>query len=39
MILNTSICASAERKMLKTIGGDCDTTGGGLAEIDNKVLK
>ncbi len=33
------ICASAERSLLKTIKGDCDTAIGGLAEIDNKVLK
>ena len=29
----TSHCAVAERKMLQTIGGDCDTAVGGLAEI------
>ena len=34
----TSLCASAERKMLETIGGDCDTAIGGLAEIDNGKL-
>jgi hydroxymethylbilane synthase len=35
----TSLCAKAERKMLKTIGGDCDTAVGGLAEIQNNNLK
>ena len=37
----TSLCAIAERKMLKTIGGDCETAIGGLAEItnDNLTLK
>ena len=35
----TSLCAIAERKMLQTIGGDCDTALGGLAEIKNKNLK
>ena len=35
----TSICAEAERKMLQTIGGDCDTAVGGLAEIVNGNLK
>ncbi len=35
----TSLCAIAERKMLQTIGGDCDTAIGGLAEIDNHNLK
>ncbi len=35
----TSICAIAERKMLQTIGGDCDTAIGGLAEIENHNLK
>ena len=34
----TSLCAIAERKMLKTIGGDCDTAVGGLAEINNNNL-
>ena len=34
----TSLCASAERKMLETIGGDCDTAIGGLAEINNGKL-
>ena len=36
---NTSICAAAERKMLQTIGGDCETAVGGLAEISNNNLK
>ena len=35
----TSLCAIAERKMLKTIGGDCETAVGGLAEINNNNLK
>ena len=35
----TSLCAKAERKMLKTIGGDCGTAVGGLAEIHNNNLK
>ena len=35
----TSLCATAERKMLQTIGGDCETAVGGLAEIDNNNLK
>jgi hydroxymethylbilane synthase len=35
----TSLCAIAERKMLQTIGGDCDTAIGGLAEIENRNLK
>ena len=35
----TSLCAKAERKMLQTIGGDCDTAVGGLAEIHNNNLK
>ena len=34
----TSLCALAERKMLETIGGDCDTAVGGLAEINNGKL-
>ena len=36
---NTCLCAIAERKMLQTIGGDCDTAIGGLAEIKNNNLK
>ena len=35
----TSLCATAERKMLQTIGGDCETAVGGLAEIQNNNLK
>ena len=35
----TSLCAKAERKMLQTIGGDCETAVGGLAEICNNNLK
>ena len=34
-----SLCAKAERKMLQTIGGDCETAIGGLAEIYNNNLK
>ena len=36
---STSLCAIAERKMLQTIGGDCDTAIGGFAEIKNNNLK
>ncbi len=38
---NTNLCARAERKILQTIQGDCDTAIGGLAEIhgDNLRLK
>ena len=36
---NTSLCAIAERKMLKTIGGSCETAIGGLAEINRNNLK
>ncbi len=35
----TNLCAIAERKMLQTVGGDCDTAVGGLAEIQNNNLK
>jgi hydroxymethylbilane synthase len=35
----TSLCAKAERKMLQTIGGDCETAIGGLAEVHNNNLK
>ena len=35
----TSLCAIAERKMLQTIGGDCETAVGALAEINNNNLK
>jgi len=34
----TSLCAISERKMLQTIGGDCETAAGGLAEITNNNL-
>ena len=36
---DTNLCAIAERKMLKTIGGDCNTAVGGLAEIQNNNLR
>ncbi len=36
---NTSLCARAEREMLQTVGGDCDTAIGGLAEINANTLK
>ena len=35
----TNLCAVAERKMLKTIGGNCETAIGALAEIENNTLK
>tara|TARA_B000000557_G_C20597884_1_gene368398 strand:- start:11 stop:673 length:663 start_codon:yes stop_codon:yes gene_type:complete len=35
----TNLCAIAERTMLQTIGGDCYTAVGGLAEIKNNILK
>ena len=35
----TSLCAEAERRMLQTIGGNCETAVGGLAEIHNDNLK
>ena len=34
----TRQCATAERSLLKTIGGDCDTAIGGLATIENNEL-
>jgi len=34
----TRQCAEAERTLLKTVGGDCDTAVGGLAEIKNDEL-
>ena len=37
--VETSLCAKAERNMLQTIGGDCDTAIGGLAKIENHNLK
>ena len=36
---NTSLCALAEREMLKALDGDCETAVGGLAEISNNNLK
>ena len=35
----TNLCAIAERKMLQTLGGDCDTAIGGLAEVSKNNLK
>tara|TARA_X000000368_G_scaffold412709_1_gene399562 strand:+ start:1213 stop:2124 length:912 start_codon:yes stop_codon:yes gene_type:complete len=35
----TCLCAKAERKMLQTLGGDCQTAVGGLAEIHNSDLR
>jgi len=35
---NTFNCVLAEREMLKTIEGDCDTAVGGLATIDNNLI-
>ena len=37
--VETSLCAKAERNMLQTIGGDCNTAIGGLAKIENNNLK
>jgi hydroxymethylbilane synthase len=34
----TRQCATAERSLLKTIGGDCDTAVGGLAIIEKNKL-
>ena len=34
----TSLCAIAERTMLQTIGGDCETAIGGIAQIVNNKL-
>ena len=36
--LSTFNCAIAEREMLKTIEGDCDTAVGGLATINNNLI-
>ena len=36
--LNTLSCVIAERTMLKTIKGDCDTAVGGLATINNNLI-
>ncbi len=35
---NTSSCAKAERNLLKTLGGDCDTAVGGLAVINGQSI-
>ncbi len=35
---DTNLCAIAERTMLQTVGGDCETAIGGLAEIKNNNL-
>ena len=35
----TELCAKAERKMLQTIGGDCETAVGGLAVLKNNNIK
>ena len=34
----TELCAKAERSLLKTIGGDCETAIGGLAIIKNNMI-
>ena len=34
----TSLCAIAERKMLKTIGGDCETAIGVISFVDDKKI-
>ena len=34
----TELCAKAERSLLKTIGGDCETAIGGLAIIKNNKI-
>lgn len=36
---DTNLCALAERKMLKIIGGDCDTAVGGIAEVKDESIK
>ena len=36
--ITTYNCVIAEREMLKTIEGDCDTAVGGLATIDNNLI-
>ena len=36
---DTSLCAIAERKMLQTLGGDCETAIGGLAEVSKNNLR
>jgi hydroxymethylbilane synthase len=35
----THICATAEREMLRVVGGDCDTAIGGLALLENNLIK
>jgi hydroxymethylbilane synthase len=35
----TMVCAAAEREMLKTIGGDCDTAVGGYANLESNIIK
>jgi hydroxymethylbilane synthase len=35
----TKLCAVAEKEMLRTIGGDCDTAVGGLATLENNKIK
>ena len=37
--IETMVCASSERKMLRVIGGDCDTAVGGLATLENDRIK
>ena len=37
MIRKLNLCALAERKCLRLLGGDCDTAIGGFAEINNDV--
>ncbi len=37
--VETSLCAIAERKVLQTIEGDCETAIGGLAEINRNNLR
>ena len=36
--IETSLCAKAERKVLQTIGGNCETAIGGFAKITNNNL-
>ena len=37
--METKICATAEKNLLKSIGGDCHTAVGALAKvIDNKIF-
>ena len=37
--IETSLCATAEKKMLQTIGGDCETAIGGFAKVTNDKLE